>query len=459
MQNTTMKSLIRFLLAASLLSIGLSTQLFAQCSPGGLVVLVNKDNPSDSLSMAQLRKLMLGDVRSWPNKKPVLVVRRESSSPVFQCVLSAIVRMTDAEFRRYQMNVEFRGEEAVPLKMAPSPATAEKIVTDSPGAITIVESSAVPAGGGPFKVVRINGKNARRSRLSALSRSATKRLNMKPTIRNKLIWGFAGVIVLMAAVAGVGANAVFSLRASAHEATRVGGQLNAVALEVQVHDLEAQRRVKNFIDQAPVIGVEQAKQTYLEEATFEINEMRGLAERAARIAPTEERRAKFTKILEGVNQYEAAIAKAVESVSKSPAEKTAAVDAYNEAADRLHDHSEDGEVAGREASQLSLEDIERTSKSSVTAVVVISMLGLILGVIVSITLSRAILNPVEHLKDVAENVSLGNLDIAVKRYSEDEIGDLGDSFSRMVTAVKFFRLEAEMTAADAAAEQSERGGQ
>ncbi len=37
---------------------------------------------------------------------------------------------------------------------------------------------------------------------------------------------------------------------------------------------------------------------------------------------------------------------------------------------------------------------------------------------------------------------MGNLDITVRRYSEDEIGDLADSFSRMVTAVKFFRLEA-----------------
>jgi hypothetical protein len=32
---------------------------------------------------------------------------------------------------------------------------------------------------------------------------------------------------------------------------------------------------------------------------------------------------------------------------------------------------------------------------------------------------------------------------AVRRYSDDEIGDLADSFSRMVTAVKFFWSEAE----------------
>jgi len=75
-------------------------------------------------------------------------------------------------------------------------------------------------------------------------------------------------------------------------------------------------------------------------------------------------------------------------------------------------------------------------------VIGISLVGLLLGAGLSYKLSQAILVPVEHLKSVAENVSLGNLDMAVRRYSEDEIGDLADSFSRMVTAVKFFRMEA-----------------
>jgi hypothetical protein len=40
--------------------------------------------------------------------------------------------------------------------------------------------------------------------------------------------------------------------------------------------------------------------------------------------------------------------------------------------------------------------------------------------------------------------------MAVRRYSEDEIGDLADSFSRMVTAVKFFRMEAQLSQSEAA---------
>jgi len=133
---------------------------WAECPAGSVTVLVNKSNPTDSLSMAQLRKLMLGDVHAWPDKKPVLVVRREAGSPAFQCVLSAVVRMTEAEFKRYQMNAEFRGDEAVASKAAGSPASAMKLVVDSAGAITVLEGAAAAAvtANGILKIVRINGK-------------------------------------------------------------------------------------------------------------------------------------------------------------------------------------------------------------------------------------------------------------------------------------------------------------
>jgi methyl-accepting chemotaxis protein len=75
---------------------------------------------------------------------------------------------------------------------------------------------------------------------------------------------------------------------------------------------------------------------------------------------------------------------------------------------------------------------------------------------VSYALCRAILIPVDRLKEVAENVSLGNLDIAVRRYSEDEIGDLADSFSRMVTAVKFFRMEAQLNQSEEIGNEAKR---
>jgi methyl-accepting chemotaxis protein len=144
------------------------------------------------------------------------------------------------------------------------------------------------------------------------------------------------------------------------------------------------------------------------------------------------------------------LAATVKAADKNPESQETASSkvAYDGAAEQLHDNAEDGEVAGREASETSQEDIDRTSTRSVSLAIGVSLIGMLLGSVMSYKLSRAILVPVEHLKDVAENVSLGNLNIAVKRYSDDEIGDLADSFSRMVTAVRFFRMEAEMLQAE-----------
>ena len=130
----------------------------AQCPAGSLVVVVNKSNATESLSTAQLRKLVLGDVRGWPDRKPVTMVARDFSSKTFECVLSMVVRQSVAEYRRYVMNAEFRGEEPMAIQTADSAATAARIVAGSPGAIAIVEASALPAIGAGVKVVRVNGK-------------------------------------------------------------------------------------------------------------------------------------------------------------------------------------------------------------------------------------------------------------------------------------------------------------
>lgn len=268
---------------------------------------------------------------------------------------------------------------------------------------------------------------------------------MKPTIRNKLIWGFCGVLLLLAGVAGIGMYAVSSLRQSAQDATRVGGRLNAMGLEIQVHNLEAQRRVRGYLDSVKTMGAAKARETYLDEADFEIQAIESLATKAVAIAPTAERRDKFQQVIDGVAVYKKALESTVKAAEKDPASEATANAAatYELAAEQLHDHAEDGEVAGREASQASQEDIDRVSQRSTVLSISVSLIAILLGISMSYKLSKAILVPVEHLKSVAENVSLGNLDMAVRRFSEDEIGDLADSFSRMVTAVKFFRLEAE----------------
>ena len=130
----------------------------AECASGGLAVVVNKASSTDSLSPAQLRRILLGEIRNWPDHKPVVLVSRDTSSEVGKCVLSQVTRMSDAEYHRYLLSVEFRGGEAVNIKTSDSAQAAAKLVTGSPGAVAVVESSALPQISPLVKVVKIDGK-------------------------------------------------------------------------------------------------------------------------------------------------------------------------------------------------------------------------------------------------------------------------------------------------------------
>ena len=136
---------------------------------------------------------------------------------------------------------------------------------------------------------------------------------MKPTIRNKVMGGFAGVLTLMAVLAVVSGYAVFSLRHSANQATRVGARLNSIAIEIQVHNLEAQRRVKSYMALAPSSENQQKREMYLEEATFEIHEIQSLVEKATEIAPTASLRTQFQRIAGAATDYQGALNNVVEA--------------------------------------------------------------------------------------------------------------------------------------------------
>jgi hypothetical protein len=108
--------------------------------------------------MAQLRKLFLGDVRTWPDKKPVVLIRGDASNEVFKCVLSAVVRMSDAEYRRYILSAEFRGGDPLAIKTANSGAASAKIVVSSVGSVAVILAGELPAIAASVRVVRVNGK-------------------------------------------------------------------------------------------------------------------------------------------------------------------------------------------------------------------------------------------------------------------------------------------------------------
>ncbi len=142
----------------ALVALVFAGSLHGQCLPGGLAVIVNKSNKVESLSMAQLRKLILGDVRAWQNQQAVVLVSRDQSSKVFACVLSAVVRQSSGDYHRYIINAEFRGDEPMAIQTVDSDASAARAVSGNPGGLAVVEANSATAISGTVKVIRIEGK-------------------------------------------------------------------------------------------------------------------------------------------------------------------------------------------------------------------------------------------------------------------------------------------------------------
>ncbi len=95
----------------------------------------------------------------------------------------------------------------------------------------------------------------------------------------------------------------------------------------------------------------------------------------------------------------------------------------------------------------SLDNLE-SDLNDATNTMLFTLLGVIVGLlilvpIVAFYLSRGITGPVASLRDAAEKVSMGDMSVVLSVESDDEIGDLAQSFDRMVMAVRFLSQEEE----------------
>jgi HAMP domain-containing protein len=73
---------------------------------------------------------------------------------------------------------------------------------------------------------------------------------------------------------------------------------------------------------------------------------------------------------------------------------------------------------------------ERWTRIGIVAVI------LALSMIFLFVVVRAITRPIAHLRDVADKISLGDMDASIHIDTKDEIGDLGDSFRRLQVSLK-----------------------
>jgi methyl-accepting chemotaxis protein len=63
-------------------------------------------------------------------------------------------------------------------------------------------------------------------------------------------------------------------------------------------------------------------------------------------------------------------------------------------------------------------------RNSVVVLLTVNLAGLLAIVLISLYISRTISKPIRELKEVADKLALGEVDIEIKADTKDEIGDL-----------------------------------
>jgi phosphate transport system substrate-binding protein len=120
-----------------------------------LAIVVNKSNPLNELSLADLRKIYRGQRGRWSNGRRVTLVMRDPGTPEREAILRSLYGIEEEEYRRGFLQSIFTGEASDAPKMLATPNGVLRFVFNVPGAIGYVRASEVDAS---VKTLRVDGR-------------------------------------------------------------------------------------------------------------------------------------------------------------------------------------------------------------------------------------------------------------------------------------------------------------
>lgn len=120
-----------------------------------LAMIVNRSNPVENLTAAEVRKIFLTERSHWPNGRKITLVMFQQGRDERVAMLRDIYRMGEREFGQHFLRATFKGETSSAPKTIASPSGMRKFVFNVPGAIGYVRASEVD---GSVKVVRVDGR-------------------------------------------------------------------------------------------------------------------------------------------------------------------------------------------------------------------------------------------------------------------------------------------------------------
>lgn len=126
-----------------------------QASPD-IAVVVHPDVPVDNLTLAELRRILMGDREFWTSGSRVTLYIRAPIARERDAIVRDVCQMTEAQFRQHWIAKVFRADTATAPKIVYSTQMALEQVSRTPGALAFVEA---PAAGKSVKVLKIDGRS------------------------------------------------------------------------------------------------------------------------------------------------------------------------------------------------------------------------------------------------------------------------------------------------------------
>ena len=128
MANTNNAPIVKRILATVAVATVLVIAAPGRVAAEDVAFVVNKANPTDTLSMAQLKKILLAKDAQWPSGKKITIYMGAPGQPERSSALKTVCGMSETDFNLQYMHAAFVGETAEPPKVAASAAQAKQAV-------------------------------------------------------------------------------------------------------------------------------------------------------------------------------------------------------------------------------------------------------------------------------------------------------------------------------------------
>ena len=119
-----------------------------------IAVIAHPEVPVDSVSLPELRRMLLGDREFWTAGQRITLLIRAPVARERDAAVQMVCKMTEAQFRQHWIGKVFRAQTPSGPKIVYSVDMALDQVAHTPGAITFVAAGAVPKGA---KILKIDG--------------------------------------------------------------------------------------------------------------------------------------------------------------------------------------------------------------------------------------------------------------------------------------------------------------